>query len=974
MNALLLLALIATAPEPASLVDAVNPFIGTGGHGHTYPGASVPFGMVQLSPDTRLTGWDGCSGYHYTDDVVYGFSHTHLSGTGVSDYGDILFMPVSGEPHLNNGADRGTENGYASHFDKERETASPGFYSTYLTDYDIEVELSATARAGLHRYRLPSGKPSHVVLDLAHRDQVLESRITVVSDTEIAGFRRSTAWAVDQVVYFSAQFSRPFKVRLAENDEFVEGVQVEGTNCKAVLDFGWGGGEIMIRVGISAVDIDGARSNVQSEIPRFEMPAVRESARAAWAQALDRFRIEGATEDETTIFATALYHSFLAPNLFSDIDGRYRGMDGATHTAEGRNHYTVFSLWDTYRATHPLLTIVEPDRTQEFLEVFLAQYQQGGRLPVWELAANETDCMIGYHSVSVIADAWTKGLTTDDGEALLEAMLDSARRDHFGLESYQRDGFISVDYESESVSKTLEYAYDDWCIARMADALGKNDIAAEFDLRAQAWRHLFDPRTGFMRPRQNGGWMKPWDPRQVDFHHTEANGWQYRFAVPHDVEGFIDAIGGEERFVAALDSLFEVSSETTGRDQADITGQIGQYAHGNEPSHHMGWLYHFAGRPDQSARRIDRIRREMYSPEPDGLIGNEDCGQMSSWYVFAAMGLYPVAPGDRQYVIVPPAYESLSVDLPDGGTFTVRREGEGTFVESATWNGAALERSFILHEEIVGGGELVIRTAAAPSAWGQAEEHRPRSRVEGPRITTAAWIESNAESFRDSLVVRAGCDDPDASFEWRSGDRVEQGPEFVVRESGEVFLSAIDAAGQSGPAVRAEFWHVPHDWTVSVESEVNLQYTAGGPQALLDTRRGPEDWRTGAWQGYEGQDFSAVVDFGDVQSVSAASAGFLQDQRSWILMPTEVTFEIGDLNHNYREVLRVTHDVGDRWSGVHIRDLGGEFEPVEGRYLRVRARNYGRLPDWHLGAGGETFIFIDEIHATAEAIAAEPDR
>ena len=964
---LLLLALLSTE---VSLVPRVDPFIGTGGHGHTYPGASVPFGMVQLSPDTRLTGWDGCSGYHYTDDVVYGFSHTHLSGTGVSDYGDILFMPVTGDPHLNNGAVMGHAHGYASAFDKAQEVASPGYYRTVLTDYGIEVQLTATARAGLHKYELPAGKSGHVILDLTHRDQVLESRIEVVSSTELAGFRRSSAWATDQIVYFSAQFSRPFRTHLARDDAFVEGDFVEGTNTKAVLDFGTGGGEIMIRVGISAVDVEGARRNAETEIPRFSFPDVRRQAEEDWAAALDRFVVTGATETELTIFATALYHSFLAPNRFSDIDGRYRGMDGEIHTAEDRNHYTVFSLWDTYRATHPLFTIVEPDRTREFLQTFLAQDEQGGRLPVWELAANETDCMIGYHSVSVIADAWTKGLTTDDGDKLIDAMIDSARRDHFGLESYKRDGFISVDYESESVSKTLEYAYDDWCIARMAEALGKQEIAEEFDRRAQGWRHLFDPRTGFMRPRENGGWMTPYDPRRVDFHHTEANGWQYRFAVPHDVEGLIDAMGGADRFVAALESLFEVDSETTGREQADITGRIGQYAHGNEPSHHVAWLYHFAGRPDQTARRIDRIRREMYGVTPDGLIGNEDCGQMSSWYVFAAMGLYPVAPGDPQYLIVPPQFTSVSIDLPGGNRFTVRREGEGALVQRAMLDGTELERSYLLHDEIVAGGELVIQTGAEPSEWGRAPEVRPRSRIEGPRLTTSAWIESDAESFRDSLTIRGGSADPGASFEWRSGDRIERGETFVVRESGPVYLTATGASGPS-PEMRAEFWRIPHDWTVEVTSTPNSQYTAGGPQALLDTRRGPEDWRTGAWQGYEGQDFEAVVDFGAPQMVSGAWAGLLQDQRSWILMPTAVTFELSADGEQFEQVLAVTHEIGERWSGVHIRELGGEFDPVEAQYMRVRASSYGPMPAWHPGAGGDSFIFIDELLVDAVPVERE---
>jgi predicted alpha-1,2-mannosidase len=950
----------------SSLVDAVDPFIGTGGHGHTYPGATVPFGMVQLSPDTRLSGWDGCSGYHFSDDVVYGFSHTHLSGTGVSDYGDALFMPGVGQAYLDNGATAGVDHGYASRFDKAREEASPGYYATWLSDSGISVELTATPRAGLQRYRFPPGRDAHVILDLQHRDRVVDAQILLAGDATILGWRRSSAWARDQIVYFAAQASRPFEAELALDDVVVAGVDsVRGTNSKAVLSFGSDAGEVMLRVGLSSVDVAGALHNLEQEIPDFDFDATHAAARAAWAAALDRFEVDGASHDERTIFATALYHSFLAPNLFSDVDGRYRGMDGEAHRARGRRHYTVFSLWDTYRATHPLFTIVEPERTREFLQTFLAQYQQGGRLPVWELAANETDCMIGYHSVSVIADAWTKGITTSDGPALLDAMLDSARRQHFGLGAYQRDGYIATDEEAESVSKTLEYAYDDWCIARMAHALGETALAATFERRAQAWRHLFDPATRFLRPRDNGGWLTPYDPRRVDFHHTEANGWQYRFAVPHDVTSFIEALGGDDAFIAALDSLFEIDSATTGREQADITGRIGQYAHGNEPSHHVAWLYHYAGRPDRSAERVDHIRRAFYTARPDGLIGNEDCGQMSSWYVFAALGLYPVAPGNGEYVIVPPQFRAVRLRLESGRTLTIRREGEGPYVQSVRWNGQELRRSWISHAELVGGSELVVRVGEHPSAWGRAAAQRPHSRIQGPAIVPAPWIESTSASFRDSLQLRAGSADVEATYSWRAGTRRGEGSRFVVYETGPVVLTATGSDGRQSPRVRARFWRIPNDWTVSVESVPNPQYTAGGPQALVDGRRGALEWRTGAWQGYQGQDFVAVVDFGEVQTLTGAGAGFLQDQRSWILMPTEVVFETSIDGTRFTELGHARHDIDDQLPEVLVEDLHVSFDkPTAARFLRVHAVNYGTLPDWHLGAGGEAFIFVDEIFAT----------
>jgi predicted alpha-1,2-mannosidase len=965
--ALLFSLVLASASTNLSLVDSVDPFIGTGGHGHTFPGASVPFGMVQLSPDTRLSGWDGCSGYHYSDDVVYGFSHTHLSGTGVSDYGDILLMPVSGPVFLDNGATRGVDRGYAGHFAKSREEASPGYYHSWLSDYEVDVELTATCRAGLHRYHFPPGRPAAVVLDLTHRDHVLDSEIVSVSDREIAGYRRSSQWAADQVVYFVAQTSRPFKLRLAKDDEFVTGVDsVRGKGCKAVLDFGDDAPELLIRVGISAVDVDGARRNLQAEIPRFDFDKVHEEAREKWAAALNRFKIEGATPQLSTIFATALYHSFLAPNVFSDVDGRYRGMDGEIHRAQGRKQYTVFSLWDTYRATHPLLTLVEPRRTREFLQTFLAQYRQGGRLPVWELAANETDCMIAYHSVSVIADAWMKGIRTDEGKALLKAMLASANADHFGLAAYRREGFIDASQEAESVSKTLEYAYDDWCIARVAESLGEKETAREFYRRAQAWRYLFDPSTHFFRPRKNGGWLEPFDPRRIDSNFTEANAWQYRFAAPQDVESLIESFGGDEPFVAALDSMFSIDSKTTGRDQADITGMIGQYAQGNEPSHHVAWLYHFAGRPDLSARRVERIRSELYRARPDGLAGNEDCGQMSSWYVFAAMGLYPVTPGSGEYLLVPPAFDRVTLRFDSTKSFTITRKGEGAYVQSASLDSKPLKRSWISHEELLHSRELVLKVGDIPSEWGRAPQERPHSRIPLAKSPLVAWIESPASSFRDSLVLQAHSTEPGAQFRWEyEGDRVE-GAELVLHESARVLLFASAKGKRNSPALHASFWRIPHDWTVEVESVPNSQYTAGGPVALIDGRRGTKNWRTGAWQGYQGQDFWATVDFGVLRSISSAAAGFLQDQRSWILMPRQVIFEASKDGEHFEALGSVTPHVADRFEGVTIEDLKVQFPKRNARYLRVHALNYGTLPQWHQGAGGEAFIFIDEIFASSQ--------
>jgi predicted alpha-1,2-mannosidase len=956
----LIIMLVLAGVARADMVDYVDPFIGTGGHGHTFPGPTLPFAMVQLSPDTRLTGWDGCSGYHYSDEVIYGFSHTHLSGTGVSDYGDILFQPVTGEPSLENGYPDRVDEGYGSRFDKSSEHASAGYYAVYLQDFGVSVELTATPRTGLHRYVFPEGRPAHVIVDLEHRDRLLESSLRVVGDDTIEGLRRSTAWARDQVVFFRACFSRPISAtKIVAGD-----VSGSRQNVKGVLSFGKGGGELLVQVAISAVDLDGARRNLEAEWAGFDFSATRERARAAWSDVLERFSIEGATDEDRTVFATALYHSFLAPNLFSDVDGRYRGMDFGIHRAEGRDHYTVFSLWDTFRATHPLFTLVERERTRDFVRTFLAQYEQGGRLPVWELAANETDCMIGYHSVSVIADAYLKGIGGFDADGALEAMMHSATLDHFGLDAYRRDGFIGADEEGESVSKTLEYAYDDACIARMADAMGRMKIAHEFARRAQAWRHLLDPDTRFFRPRRNGQWLKPYDPRRVDFNYTEANGWQYRFAAPHHAREHVDALGGNDAFQAALDSLFEIDSATTGREQPDITGRIGQYAHGNEPSHHVAWLSHFTGRPERSAARVARILQELYTPAPDGLTGNEDCGQMSSWYVLAALGLYDVAPTSKQWLLIPPRYERMIVRFEDGRTFTTRRVGTGR-VERVTFNGEPLERSFLWHEEVIGGGELVFELGEAGD-WGKAPNERPGNPRMVDPILPAPWAEAENDRFRGHLDVRLATGAPGAAIRWTDGPDLD--PQDGVIYDGTIHLEstttirfAANDGERSSPVVFARFDAIEHDWALVVTSVPNAQYTAGGPDALIDGRRGPEDWRTGSWQGYQGQDFVATLDLGEPTAVVRAGASFLQDMRSWIWMPTELVVEVSVDGRSFREAGRVTHDVPEDAEGVLLRDLELALDGSPIRALRFRAVNYGTIPAWHPGAGGEAFIFVDEL-------------
>ncbi len=806
--------------DPTRFVD---PRIGTGGHGHTYPGATLPFAMVQLSPDTRLEGWDGCSGYHDSDRVIYGFSHTHLSGTGISDYGDVLLMPMTGPPKLENGAAAGPDQGYASRFEKSTERAEAGFYAVELADYRIGVELTVTERAGFHRYRLPAGRQAHVIVDLEHRDRVVDAGLTVVGDREIEGFRRSTGWAEDQVVYFVARFSRPFAAPgLAAGDRI------------AALSFGDAGGELMVQVAISAVDVAGARGNLEAELPDWDFDAVRRAARRRWSETLARIEVEGGSAATRRIFYTALYHSLIAPNLYSDVDGRYRGLDRAIHRAEGRRHYTVFSLWDTFRATHPLYTLLERERSREFIDTFLAMYLQGGRLPVWELAGNETDTMIGYHAVSVIADAWVKGIRGFDQELALEAMVDSANREHFGLAAYARQGFVGSRDDGESVSKTLEYAYDDWCIAQMASGLER-----------------------------------------------------------------------EER----------------------------------------------------------EILTSLYGDTPEGLSGNEDCGQMSSWYVLAAVGLYPVTPCSPDWLVGVPLFTRVQLRFEDGESFTIRTEGEGERVVAAALDGEPLTRSYLRHEEIVAGGELVL-SLGAESGWGSAPRDRPRSAVSGERILAAPYAVADSDAFRGSLEVALASADAGVTIRHA---RSEAGPfavyedRIALRDSATIHFFA-EKEGALSPTVEASFHRIPHDWQIELAYEPNRSYTAGGPIALIDGLRGTRAWRTGSWHGYQLTDFEATVDLGEIRTIRRAGASFLQDVRSWIWMPTEVVISVSEDGVTFHQVARLGHDVpsGDDET-VYLRELTAELEAARGRFVRIFARNLGPIPDWHPGHGDLSFIFVDEI-------------
>jgi len=721
----------------ARKVNLVNPFIGTGGHGHTFPGAVVPFGMVQLSPDTRLTGWDACSGYHSSDPVILGFSHTHLSGTGVGDYGDILFMPTAGAQQLNQGTAEDPDSGYCSTKSAGSETASPGYYTVTLADYDITVELTATTRAGMHRYRFPEGKKAGVIIDVGHTLQNhfnQTNRIEVVNDHEIRGYKLTRGWAREQPIYFHAVFSAPFTYRFGIKETLLASTAntVDQIGAKALLTFDrLAGKELLVKVGISAVDFEGAQNNVMTEIPDWDFNGVKEAAATAWTKWLDRIDIAGGTPEQQNIFYTALYHTAISPTVFSDADGRYRGMDKKIHTIAGPSrNYTVFSLWDTFRAFHPLMTIINPSMNEEWIRSFIKKYEEGGALPMWELSSNETGTMIGYHAVSVIADAFMKGNRNYDVEKAYKAMIDARTFDTVSIQFPDKEvqhnlmplakqyneatGFIPCDLENESVAKALEFAYDDWCIAQVAKALNKTGDFEKLTERSRRYTRYFDKGTGFMRGvNSDGSWKTPFHPRFSNHRadeYVEGNAWQWSWFVPHDVQGLIALHGGEKQFASKLDSLFSTSPSIEGENSSmDISGLIGQYAHGNEPSHHIAYLYNFVGQPWKTQELVDEILTTLYFNRENGLSGNEDCGQMSAWYLLSSMGIYQVSPGNPTYTLGRPLFDEATVHLENGKGFTFRAKNNSPankYISKVSLNGVRLASPFISHEEIMKGGTL----------------------------------------------------------------------------------------------------------------------------------------------------------------------------------------------------------------------------------------------------------------------------
>ena len=721
--------LLACAPNQtvqqgaADLAGVVNPMIGTDFTGNTYPGAQVPFGMVQLSPDNGLPGWDRISGYFYPDSTIAGFSHTHLSGTGAGDLYDILFMPVTRPYKEAEGA-----LGIYSGFSHDEESTSAGYYRVRLKDYDILAELTATERCGVQRYTFPEADAS-IFLNLKKAmnwDFTLDSHIEVVDSVTIRGYRFSQGWSPKQHVFFETRFSKPFEAMQLDTTAIATKSQGRiGTATVARFDFKTVKDEqIVVVTALSGVSAEGAHKNLVAEAPDMNFEGYRQRAEAVWNRELAKIEVKGGTSDDRVNFYTALYHSMIAPTIYSDVDGAYFGPDGQTHAGEGWTNYSTFSLWDTYRAAHPLFTYTQPDRANDMIKGFLKFYEQHGALPLWNLYGWETDMMIGYHAVPVIVDAYLKGIGDFDAEKALEACVASANRDDYrGIGEYKRLGYVPAysdpkKWENWSLSKTLEYAYDDYCIARMAEKMGKAEIAKEFYARSQHYRNVYNPATGFFQPRDEQGRFNPkFTPDEYTEDICESNGWQYMWSVQQDIDGLMQLVGGKARFAEKLDSMFTYTPASDEELPIFSTGMIGQYAHGNEPGHHVIYLFNKVGEPWKTQQYASKVMRELYQNTPAGLCGNEDCGQMSAWLVFSAMGFYPVDPISGLYEIGTPLFEEVKMQLANGKCFTVKAPGasaERIYVQSVKLNGAPYDKSYITHEQIMSGATLELEMGAEP--------------------------------------------------------------------------------------------------------------------------------------------------------------------------------------------------------------------------------------------------------------------
>ncbi|MBK8946875.1 MAG: GH92 family glycosyl hydrolase [Ignavibacteriae bacterium] len=978
----------------------VNTFIGTAEHGHTYPGASLPFGMMQLSPDTGTEGWDWCSGYHASDNSIMGFSHTHLSGTGVGDYGDILFMPVTGDVKFNAGSKENPDEGYRSRFNQSTEKSSPGYYSVFLEDYKVGVELTTSKRSGIHKYKF-SENSGNLIIDLVHgiQDAAIETYIKIIDNNKIEGYRTSSGWAKKHTIYFYAEFSQIISENILQLDgKELNDKSAKGQYVKAALKFNFNSdNELLVRIGISHVSIEGAKKNLLTEIPNWNFNKVKNNAAEIWNNWLSRIEVVGGTENQKITYYTSLYHAFLAPNIFSDVDKKYIGMDGKIKIAEDFDMYTIFSLWDTFRALHPLITILDEKLTNDLIKSLIAKYDESGLLPVWELASNETNTMIGYHSIPVIVDAFIKGIKNYDIEKAYRAMVKSSMQDERGLVYYKKMGFIPMDKAHDAVSSTLEYAYDDWCIAIMAKELGKETDYKYYMSRAKNYINMFDTKTKFMRGRYySGEWSKNFDPISPSYlgsgEFTEGNSWQYSWFVPQDIIGLKKLIGGSELFKLKLDSLFTLQVDYEKYQMpSDVTGLIGQYAQGNEPSHHIAYLYNFCGYPWETQNILRKIMDDFFHAGRNGLCGNEDCGQMSAWYSLSAIGFYPVLPGSNQYVIGSPLFDKVTIHQENGKDFTIianNNSNKNKFIQSAKLNGSSYNKLFFTHNDLRNGSTLEFEMNSEPNKnFGKEQSSQPFSEISNEfsqvkyekyfspvahphKNLFANTIKIELDNFNEGTEIRYSLDNSEPtlnSFKYTNPFVIEKSIILKAKVFGNDLLpSDVLEKSFTKSIVRDEADPFCSEngniYPVIIENKkYHSNYTGGGVNALIDGNFASTDFRSPYWQGYEVNDCDIIIDLGKIVEVNKISANFLENQGSWIFSPQKVSVSFSENGKNYSDQKIICdNEILDN-PLTEIKTFTKDFNKIKTRYIHFIADNIGQCPSFHKAVGGNAFMFIDEI-------------
>ena len=940
----------------------VNIFIGTGGSGGTFPGPSLPFGMVQPSPETGPIGKKNGSGYHYTDTLVYGFSQNHLSGLEMSGVSNFLFMPTTGEAKFKS-------NEYVSSVYKKYEKATIGYYATRLKKYNIDVELTCTKRVALHRYKfLKHDDLCNVLVDLQYGGQVVDSWIEVVNDSEIRGYRKTKGISKNQEIYFYARFSKSFEsFQIAENDSIVlQKIKGSGKNVKLNLVFEKIKG-VDVQIAVSPVSAEGAYRNMEEEMPNMSFNKVTGQARATWNYEFSKLDIAEPSKQHT-IFYTSFYHCMLAPNLQMDVDGRYRGLDGQVHRAEGFEYYSSFALWNSYRTLHPLLSFILPKEViSSFIKSFLVQFEQTNSLPVFPIGNDETNKLIGNHAIPVIVDAYMKGITDFDTNKAFEAMKVSANRDRFGLTSYIQKGAVFADEEAEAVSKTLAYAYDDWCLAQFAKLLNKQYDYQIYIKRAQYWKNVYEKESGFMRAKINGEFVKPFNPTEINAQYKNGNAWHSSFDITQDVDSFLDLIGGTYTLEAKIDSMFSSNTTLTGTN-IDKSGFIGQYNQANPSCHHIPYLYHFTENSHKTFIALAKIS-ELYTDQPDGIPGNDMGGQLSAWLVMNALGIYPVNPCSNEYFIGQPWFKRITMRMNDGKKFSIISPNpfrNNIYVQRLVLNDQDYYKLTLKTSDITAGGFLVVVTGKVLNQLLTDQLEKPVTRIDDNKITPIPYFDTPQNVFTNTTEVAIK-----NSF---SGTRIYYSTDgSTPTEHSNIYgrplklntttiIKAVSYNAKTGHSIIAEgkFNKASSGYQISVKTPLSTVQNNSSVNSLIDGLRGKSNFKLGGWIGFQGNDFEAVIDLGDEKNLNKISIGFLQDTRSWIIFPKEVSYFISDDNKHFRLVKILKNETPASDYNAQTKDITLNLA-AKARYIRVIAKNYGLLPHWHEGVNNQAWLFVDEI-------------